>query len=77
MSQPAQSQYPAGDPGAGYPGAPGFFPPAAPQPVKRTNGFAVAARPAAQARRGTPPANATNVSGRTVTTTRTAASRIS
>jgi len=43
VSQPVQSQYPAGDPGAGYPGAPGFFPPTAPQPVKRTNGFAVAA----------------------------------
>ena len=42
MSQPVQSQYPDGGPGPGYPGAPGFFPPAEPQPVKRTNGFAVA-----------------------------------
>jgi hypothetical protein len=37
-----QSQYPAGDLGSGYPGAPGFFPPAEPQPAKRTNGFAIA-----------------------------------
>ena len=37
-----QSQYPANDPGAGYPGTPGFFPSAAPEPAKRTNGFAVA-----------------------------------
>jgi hypothetical protein len=37
-----QSQYPTGDPGAGYPGTPGFYPPAAPEPAKRTNGFAVA-----------------------------------
>ena len=37
-----QSQYPTGDQGAGYPGGPGLFPPAAPVPAKRTNGFAVA-----------------------------------